>query len=163
MDKLFQFVNLLPMPVWLAMMVAPRAQVTQKASRSSVVFGLAALSYVFSLLLSVVIGRKQGSAAISPADFTSLDGIRKGLGTKEGALAAWSHMLALDLFAGAWIYRKSMRLDAPGLGAGAVAVLHADDRAVWPADVPGVAYFGRPTAGVDSFRRLRTNRCIHLS
>ncbi len=114
MDKLFQFVNLLPMPVWLAMMVAPRAQVTQKASRSSVVFGLAALSYVFSLLLSVFIGRKQGSTAISPADFTSLDGIRKGLGTKEGALAAWSHMLALDLFAGAWIYRESMRLDAPG-------------------------------------------------
>ncbi len=114
MDKLFQFVNLLPMPVWLAMMVAPRAQVTQKASRSSVVFGLAALSYVFSLLLSVFMGRKQGSQAISPADFTSLDGIRKGLGTKEGALAAWSHMLALDLFAGAWIYRESMRLDAPG-------------------------------------------------
>lgn len=113
MDKLFQLVNLLPMPVWLAMMVAPRAQVTQKASRSSVVFGLAALSYVFSLLLSVAMGRKQGSAAISPADFTSLDGIRKGLGTKEGALAAWSHMLALDLFAGAWIYRESMRLDAP--------------------------------------------------
>ena len=72
------------------MMVAPRAQVTQKASRSSVVFGLAALSYVFSLLLSVFIGRKQGSTAISPADFTSLDGIRKGLGTKEGALAALS-------------------------------------------------------------------------
>ena len=113
MDKLFQFVNLLPMPVWLAMMIAPRAQVTQKASRSSVIFGLAALSYVFSLLLSVAMGRKQGSQAISPADFTSLDGIRKGLGTKEGALAAWSHMLALDLFAGAWIYRESMRLDAP--------------------------------------------------
>ena len=113
MDKLFQFVNLLPMPVWLAMMVAPRAQVTQKASRSSVVFGLAALSYVLSLLLSVFTGRKQGSRAISPTDFTSLDGIRRGLGTREGALAAWSHMLALDLFAGAWIYRESMRLDAP--------------------------------------------------
>lgn len=113
MDKLFQFVNLLPMPVWLAMMVAPRAKVTRTASRSSVVFGLAAASYVLSLLLSVVLGRKKGGQAISPADFTSLDGIRKGLGTKEGALAAWSHMLALDLFAGAWIYRESMRLDAP--------------------------------------------------
>lgn len=113
MDKLFQFANLLPMPVWLAMMIAPRAQLTQKASRSSFVFGLAALSYVFSLLLSVVMGRKQGSTAISPADFTSLDGVRKGLGTREGALAAWSHMLALDLFAGAWIYRESMRLNAP--------------------------------------------------
>lgn len=114
MDKLFQFVNLLPMPVWLAMMLAPRAQVTQKASRSSVVFGLAALSYVLSLLLAVFMGRKQGSQAISPADFTSLDGIRQGFGSREGALAAWSHMLALDLFAGAWIYRESMRLSAPG-------------------------------------------------
>ena len=114
MAKLFQFVNLLPMPVWLAMMFAPRAQVTQKASRSSIVFGLMALGYVLSLLLSVVMGRGKAGRAISPADFTSLDGILKGLGTPEGALAAWSHMLALDLFAGAWIYRESMRLDAPG-------------------------------------------------
>ncbi|MEZ4767791.1 MAG: ABA4-like family protein [Caldilineales bacterium] len=112
MDKLFQLVNLLPMPVWLAMIFAPRARVTRQASRSSVVFALAGLSYVLSLVLAVATGRRSGQS-ISPQDFTSLDGIRKGFGTREGALAAWTHMLALDLFAGAWIYRESMRLSAP--------------------------------------------------
>jgi hypothetical protein len=111
MDKFFQYLNLFPMPLWLAMMFAPRATITQKASRSSVVFGLAALNYVAALGLTLVAGRKSGDAR--PPDFTSLEGIRRGLGSREGALAAWSHMLALDLFAGAWIYRESMRLSAP--------------------------------------------------
>ncbi len=112
MDKFFQYINVFPMPLWLAMMFAPRAGITQKASRSGVVFGLAALHYVAALGLAMVGGRR-GQSAVSPTDFTSLEGIRKGLSTKEGALAAWSHMLALDLFAGAWIYRESLRLNAP--------------------------------------------------
>ena len=35
------------------------------------------------------------------------------LGTRSGTLAAWGHMVALDLFAGAWIYRQARRLNAP--------------------------------------------------
>jgi hypothetical protein len=111
MDKFFQYLNLFPMPLWLAMMFAPRAALTKKASRSSVVFGLAALNYVASLGLTLVAGRRNGNN--EPPDFTSLEGIRRGLSTREGTLAAWSHMLALDLFAGAWIYRESLRLSAP--------------------------------------------------
>lgn len=113
MDKLYRAVNLLPMPLWLAMMFFPRARVTQRASRSSAVFGLMALTYVLSLGLAVAGGRKPGE---QPAlDFTSLEGVRQGLGTREGALAAWTHMLALDLFTGAWIYREAMRLRAPAV------------------------------------------------
>ncbi len=111
MDKFFQYLNFFPMPLWLAMMFAPRAAITQKASRSSVVFGLAAVNYVASLGLALSAGRKSGGA--QAPDFTSLEGIRGGLSSREGALAAWSHMLALDLFAGAWIYRESLRLNAP--------------------------------------------------
>lgn len=111
MDKLYQVVNLLPMPVWLAMMFFPRARMTERASRSSAVFGVVALAYGLSLGLAAAGGRKQGE---QPAlDFTSLEGVRQGLGTREGALAAWTHMLALDLFTGAWIYREAMRLGAP--------------------------------------------------
>jgi hypothetical protein len=111
MDKFFQYLNLFPMPLWLAMMFAPRAAITQKASRSSAIFGLAAFNYVASLGLTLVASRKAGNA--QPPDFTSLEGIRRGLSTQEGTLAAWSHMLALDLFAGAWIFRESLRLSAP--------------------------------------------------
>lgn len=111
MDRFFQYLNLFPMPLWLAMMFAPRAALTKKASRSSVVFVLAASNYVAALGLTLVASRKAGS--VQPTDFTSLEGIRRGLSTQEGTLAAWSHMLALDLFTGAWIYRESLRLSAP--------------------------------------------------
>ena len=111
MDKFFQYVNLFPIPLWLAMMFAPRAPITQRASRSSIIFGLAALHYIASLGLAVSAFRKGGQG--QSLDFTSLEGIRRGLGTKEGALGAWSHMLALDLFTGAWIYRESRRIGAP--------------------------------------------------
>jgi hypothetical protein len=111
MDKFFQYVNLFPIPLWLAMMFAPRAPITQRASRSSIIFGLAALHYIASLGLAVSAFRKGGQR--QSLDFTSLEGIRRGLGTKEGALGAWSHMLALDLFTGAWIYRESRRIGAP--------------------------------------------------
>jgi hypothetical protein len=111
MNKMYQVANLLPMPVWLAMMFFPRARVTQQLSRSSAVFGVVALAYGMSLGLAAAGGRKEGE---QPAvDFTSLEGVRQGLGTREGALAAWTHMLALDLFTGAWIYREAMRLGAP--------------------------------------------------
>ncbi|MCS6843349.1 MAG: ABA4-like family protein [Caldilineales bacterium] len=112
MDKFFSYLNAFPMPLWLGMMFAPRAKLTQQVSRSSVVFGLAAFHYVAALGLAVLGGRRSQSP-VSPTDFTSLEGIRKGLSTREGALAAWSHMLALDLFTGAWIYREAMRLAAP--------------------------------------------------
>lgn len=112
MDRFFSYLNAFPMPLWLGMMFAPRSRLTQRASRSSAVFGLAALHYVAALGLAVLGGRR-AEGSVSPADFTSLEGIRKGLSTREGALAAWSHMLALDLFTGAWIYREAMRLGAP--------------------------------------------------
>jgi hypothetical protein len=43
----------------------------------------------------------------------SLEGVRRGLSSRQGALAGWAHMLALDLFTGAWIYRQAQQLRAP--------------------------------------------------
>lgn len=114
-DKLFQLINLLPMPVWLAMMFTPNNKLTERASRSSTVFGIMALTYVAALIAAVRGGRSGGTgeSADGGMDFTSLDGIRRGLGTREGALAGWAHFLALDLFAGAWIYRQAQKDGAP--------------------------------------------------
>ncbi len=116
MDSFYKYINLFPMPLWLAMMFAPNHPVTKRASRSSTVFGLAAVHYVLSLLLAIWTGRQNNSDDDNdqPAlDFTTLDGISRGLGTRSGALGAWSHMLALDLFTGAWIYRQAQVLNAP--------------------------------------------------
>lgn len=109
MEILFKLINAFPMPLWLAMMFAPNHPLTERASRSSTFFAIAALNYVVALIQAA----RGGSKEEGPPNFTTLEGISKGLGTPEGALAGWAHMLALDLFTGAWIYRQCQRLKAP--------------------------------------------------
>lgn len=109
METLFKIINAFPMPVWLAMMFAPNHPLTKRASRSSTIFAIAALNYLVALLQA---GRSSAEDD-GPPDITTLAGIQKGLSTPEGALAGWAHMLALDLFTGAWIYRQCQRLNAP--------------------------------------------------
>ena len=109
METLFRFINLYPLPLWLAMMFAPRHPYTERAARSSSIIGLAALNYLVALILGIRSGAKENQKL---PDFRSLDGLSSGLGSREGALGAWSHMLALDLFTGAWIYRQCLRLNA---------------------------------------------------
>ncbi|MEM8534736.1 MAG: ABA4-like family protein [Chloroflexota bacterium] len=109
MDKFFTYVNSIPMPVWLAMMFAPRHHLTERLSRSSTVFGISALHYVISLIIAMRQGQEEGTKI----DFMSLEGVRNMMGTRQGATAAWTHMIALDLFTGAWIYRQCRRLSAP--------------------------------------------------
>lgn len=109
MDRFFQYLNALPIPLWLAMMFAPRHPLTERASRSSTIFALAAVNYIVALALAL----RQGRAAGVKGDFTSLRGVNALLGTPGGTLAAWAHMLALDLFTGAWIYHQCRRLAAP--------------------------------------------------
>ena len=111
METFFRAVNMYPLPMWLAMMFAPNHPLTERASRSSTILGLAAVNYVLALLLGLRSGRNNDAGF---PDFTTLDGLSKAAGTKEGALGFWSHALALDLFTGAWIYRQCRRLDAPG-------------------------------------------------
>ena len=110
METLFRFFNAYPMPVWLAMMFAPKHRFTERTARSSSLFGFAAFNYLLALFAGIRSSAKEDQGF---PDFTSLQGISTNLGTKEGALGAWSHMLALDLFTGAWIYRQCRRLNAP--------------------------------------------------
>lgn len=111
MDTFFQYVNSFPMPLWLAMMFAPNHPLTERAGRSSTLFGLGALHYVLAILNAM--RRDQETAGEVNVDFMSLDGVQQGLSTRQGALAGWTHMLALDLFTGAWIYRQCKKLNAP--------------------------------------------------
>lgn len=111
MDKFFQYINFLPMPLWLAMMFAPKHPLTEKASRSSSVFAIAALNYLVSLVLAI--GSSKNEDAPQGGNFTTLDGVNKLISSRPGTLAAWAHMLALDLFTGAWMYRECRRMDAP--------------------------------------------------
>ncbi len=111
MDNLFRYVNSFPMPLWLAMMFAPKHPLTVRAARSWPIFALAGVNYIITLVVAVRQGQREPGGV--KLDFMSLEGVHAGLGTRQGTLAAWAHMLALDLFAGAWIYRECERIDAP--------------------------------------------------
>lgn len=116
MDSFFKYLNFFPIPLWLAMMFAPRHPVTERLGRSSTIFGLGALHYVIAIIVGIKHGaQEREQAGLSPKiDLTSLNGTRDLLSTRSGTLAGWAHMLALDLFTGGWIYRQSRQLNAPG-------------------------------------------------
>lgn len=109
LDKLFHYLNIFPMPLWLAMMFAPNHPITRRASRSSTIFGIAALNYIIALGVAIRSSGEQSSGG----NFFSLNGITTLMSTRPGTLGAWAHMIALDLFTGAWIYRQCQRLGAP--------------------------------------------------
>jgi hypothetical protein len=109
LERFFQYINTLPMPLWLAMMFAPRHPLTERASRSGALFVVMGAHSLGTLAAAIVAGRRAGVKV----DLTKLEGVRAGLSTREGAVSTWMHMLALDLFAGTWIYRECRRLDAP--------------------------------------------------
>ena len=109
MERFYKLINLTVMPLWLLMLLAPGRRVTDRMARSSALFGVAALNYAGALALALRRSRRG-----EMPDFRTLGGLRQGLGTPGGALGAWAHMAAVDLFAGAWIYRQARRLKAPG-------------------------------------------------
>jgi hypothetical protein len=109
-DYFFKYLNLFSLPVWLAMLLLPGHPLTERLSRSTIVFSLAGLNYVFTFIIAL---KQRTLKPKALSDFNSLEGLRSILGTRPGTLAAWGHMLALDLFTGAWIYRQSRQLNAP--------------------------------------------------
>lgn len=111
METFYKYLNTFPMPLWIGMMFAPNHPWVKRGSRSSTIFGVAAFNYVLSIINAI--RQDQESDGQTNIDLTSLEGVRRGLSTPQGALAGWSHMLALDLFTGAWIYRQCQRLNAP--------------------------------------------------
>ena len=79
------------------------------------IFGLGAFHYIVAVIVAIRWGAREREAAglAKNPDVMSLGGIQTFLSTPSGTLAAWAHMLALDLFTGGWIYRQAQRLHAP--------------------------------------------------
>ncbi|WP_436793600.1 ABA4-like family protein [Actinospongicola halichondriae] len=100
--SLFRGLNLVVMPVWLAMIVAPRSGVTARIVRWSdgLLAGLAAV-YAAQLGMSV-------ATSDAKMDFGDVAALREALGSPSGFLTGWTHFLAFDLFVGRWIWRTAL-------------------------------------------------------
>jgi len=103
----FSISSLVVMPFWLLMLVAPRWRWTARIVGSpAIVAGAIAL---YAALVVPQLGRLLPAVARP-----QLPDLAALLGTPLGATIAWTHFLALDLFAGRWILLDAAGRDWPG-------------------------------------------------
>jgi hypothetical protein len=93
----FSLSALVVAPFWLLMLLGPRSRVTARVMASPAVVMGAVVLYAGLVLPKIL-------ALIPVLARPELSGIAALLGTPRGATIAWAHFLALDLFAGRWIF-----------------------------------------------------------
>ncbi|MBC3784739.1 ABA4-like family protein [Spirosoma utsteinense] len=103
-ETAFQYANLLVLPQWIMMIVAPRWRMTQLLTQRLPVPMILGVMYLYWLFGAPVAGN---GATLDFGAFSTLQGVMSlmGGGQKEAALAGWIHYLAFDLVAGSYILR----------------------------------------------------------
>ena len=101
---LFQFVNLLPMPIWLLWMLAPSSHLSRRVARSV---------WPWVILAAALPDRHHHEDEVGgdPSGFFSLAGVMRLFDSPWMTLAGWTHYLCFDLFVARWIMN-----DAPDAG-----------------------------------------------
>ena len=100
--KAYSLINSSSAPFWLAMIIAPRAGITERLVQAAPPFQVA-LGAVYDAYLAS--GVMQSGKMI---DFSDPDAVRKALGTPDFFLAGWTHYIAFDLFVGRWIWEDAL-------------------------------------------------------
>ncbi|MFD2573743.1 ABA4-like family protein [Spirosoma soli] len=103
-ETAFSYANLLVLPQWLFMIVAPRWRVTQFLVQMLPI--PMALAGMYLYYLFAVPPTSTGSAGFDFRAFSTLAGVQSLFtGQKEAVLAGWIHYLAFDLVAGSYVLR----------------------------------------------------------
>jgi hypothetical protein len=97
-ETVFSLLNVLPLPLWLGMLLFPRTRFTQRLVQAYWPYIM--LAGVYALLLAAALATGTGFDL-------SFAALRRGLSLEWGFLALWAHLVALDLFAGVWIFRDA--------------------------------------------------------
>jgi hypothetical protein len=98
-ETVFSLLNVLPLPLWLAMLLFPKARFTERLVQAY--WPYIALGAVYTLLLLVALATGTGGFDLS------FGALRQSLGLEWSFLAFWAHLVALDLFAGVWLFRDA--------------------------------------------------------
>ncbi len=102
-EALYTIINVLVLPPWLLLIVAPRWKWT-----------LPVTSVVFPCLLGLTYATLLAFNLHSMADgFARLDNLARLFQNPYLLLMGWVHYLAFDLFVGSWQVRDARRLDIP--------------------------------------------------
>lgn len=106
-EQYFGLTNTVALAAWIALIVAPgKRAIAQVACGVLVPAGLA-VSYVG------VIGWRLAAGGPPPEDLMTIAGLRQAFTDDWVFAAAWTHYLAFDMVAGAWIARDAVRLTIP--------------------------------------------------
>ena len=101
-DLGFQVANTVGLWGWIVLLASPWFPVWADRIAAIIIPALLAVAYV--VLVVMFFGTTGGG-------YFTLDDVVRLFGTKEVVLAGWLHVLAFDLFVGAWIVRTA-RADA---------------------------------------------------
>ena len=99
-ETLFNLLNILPMPIWLGMLLFPRARFTQRLVLAYWPYMVLGGIYALFLLVSIATSTGGGFSI-------SFDALRTGISNEWAFAAAWAHFICLDLFTGVWIFRDA--------------------------------------------------------
>ena len=101
----YALINWSSTPIFLAMILAPRARLTRwLVGRAAMLF--VALGLTYDALLASGLARNG-----KPIDFLNPDAVRSALSVPDVFLAGWAHYIAFDLFVGRWIWEDSLRAE----------------------------------------------------
>jgi hypothetical protein len=99
MDVTFALLNVATLPWWGSMLLFPRTPATVRMVTSVWPFVGFAAAYAALLLATLAGGGAPASLEASA--------LARTLASPAGFLTVWAHVLALDLFAGTWIFRDA--------------------------------------------------------
>lgn len=100
-QRAYLALNASVLPVWAAMILAPRSRLTSTVvGRSTPLFALLGATYAAGLARALSSGEV--------VDFRSAESTRAALARPEGFLAGWNHYLVFDLFVGRWIWSTAV-------------------------------------------------------
>jgi hypothetical protein len=100
--KAYAIINGSSVPLWLAMILAPRSAVTKRLMQAASPLFVALGAAYDGLLASGV------ASSGKMIDFSDPDAVRKALMTPDFFLAGWAHYIAFDLFVGRWIWEDAL-------------------------------------------------------
>jgi Domain of unknown function (DUF4281) len=101
----YMLINGSSAPIWLAMILAPRARVTRRLVQTATPLFMG-LGVAYDALLAS--GLVQSGRAI---DFRDPEAVRRALSSPDVFLAGWAHYIAFDLFVGRWIWEDALEGD----------------------------------------------------
>lgn len=108
LEPIFTFVNILVLPFWLLLMLAPGSRLTARLVHSPLIPLLLGVPYTIGLVAVTFFQKGQPGGG-----FGSLAAMSVAFGAPAMALICWIHYLIFDLFVGAWQTRDAQRLGMP--------------------------------------------------